>query len=114
MKIKILLPTILILAFGSSIFAFSNPVVKTVKQQELPGIVLELEQALKSATYDPLDRNSKLRYERAVQYYGYAINHVKAKWHKQAIDSAERGLGLLKMNSENTSNLELAQSNIQL
>jgi hypothetical protein len=114
MRLKILLPTILILAFGSSIFAFSDPVIKTVKRQELPSVVLELEQAIQSASYDPLDRNSKLRYERAVQYYGYAIDHVKAKWHKQAIDNAERGLGLLKMNKQNTTKLELAQTNIYL
>lgn len=114
MKLKILLPTILILAFGSSIFAFSDPLIKTVKQQELPSAVLELEQAIQAATFDPLDRNSRLRHERALQYYGYAIDHVKAKWHKQAIDNAERGLGLLKMNQQHNNQLALAQPTLQL
>ena len=109
MKIKILLPTLLILMFGSCIFAFSNPAIKTVKQQNLPSSILELEKAIQTATYDPQDRNSKLRYERAEQYYTYALEHYKAKWHKQAIDNAERGLRLLKMNTQSTNTLAIVQ-----
>ena len=102
MKKRVLIPTILILAFGSSLFAVSDTLIKEEPQRALPSSVIALEKAIQTASYDPNERNSKLRYERAKQYYGYAINQFNASWHKQAIDSAERGLRLLEMNSANT------------
>lgn len=114
MKLKILLPTILVLATGSSIFASSKPVITTAQQQEIPSSILELEKAIQSASYNPLERNSKLRYERAQQYYILAMDHFKAHWHKQAIDDAERGIRLLKMNTQSFNNLKVVQPSAYL
>ncbi|WP_340678991.1 hypothetical protein [Paraglaciecola sp.] len=97
MKLKICL-LLLILGCGSSLVVFSQPVKPQNANQALPPEIIQLRHAIKTANYDPQERNSSLRYQRALLYYVSAKQHVQLNWRKQAVDDAQRGIKLLKMN----------------
>jgi uncharacterized protein YpmB len=103
MKLKICLVLIL-LGSGSSLVVFSQPVKPQNADKTLPLQVIQLKQAIETASYDPQERNSMLRYQRARLYYGSAKQNLQSNWRKQAIDDAQRGIKLLEMNQLATPN----------
>ncbi|KXI27691.1 hypothetical protein [Paraglaciecola hydrolytica] len=97
MKLKICL-LLLLLGCGSSLLVFSEPVTPQDPDKTLPTQLIKLKKAIETASYNPDERNSMLRYQRALLYYVSAKQRLQLNWRKQAIEDAQRGLKLLEMN----------------
>jgi hypothetical protein len=89
---------LILLGSGSSLFVFSQPVSQQNADKSLPVEIFQLKKTIATASYNPDERNSMLRYQRALLYYVSAKQNLQSNWRKQAIGDAERGIRLLEMN----------------
>ncbi|WP_339767631.1 hypothetical protein [uncultured Paraglaciecola sp.] len=104
MKILLSVTTIITLAAGSALLSaqadesvFNANTATTMPI--LPAELQQLEAKLTETQYDMTDRNTKLRVERAVHYFGMARKHADSGWSKMASDQAARGLSLLELDN---------------
>jgi biopolymer transport protein ExbB/TolQ len=101
MKIGIML--LLVLLFSTrSIYALSEPIEAKQQQKQtthvLPNELIQLALKISAIKILPIERNQRLRIERAQYYYLSAQQFFTDNWEKKAMEKANRGLVLLAMN----------------
>ncbi|MEP4888638.1 MAG: hypothetical protein ABJV04_01305 [Aliiglaciecola sp.] len=101
---KLILSSVIIIAILSSAMVDGQTEVATIDSSDPVNLLLKrFESRLQEADKTLGDRNSRLRLERALYYYQSSKRLYQANWRAKALDHADRGLKLLDLREQGSS-----------